>query len=150
MTTAELLTTLRDSLAADNTLVNWCVANLKARPTIQIDFDDQQEVENFPLVAFIQVSQDDGILAPRQKWTVNGSVFVKNSNRTKTTTNGCTLITHDGRLECESLREQVVLAIYRAKIGKVKMLGEVMSQTFHPRYISPFVIEFETTQTTMR
>ncbi len=146
MTTAELLTTLRDNLAGDDILKAWCVSNLSA-PTIQIDFDDQQEVEDFPLIAFVQISQDDGIVTARQVWTVNGSVFVKNVNRTKAIVNGCTTYTYDGRLECEGLREQVVAAIYRAKIGKVHVTSEAMSHSFHPRYVSPFILTIETIKT---
>ena len=147
MTTAELLTTLRDALAADDTLKAWCVATFSATPVFQIDFDDQQEVEDFPLVAFIQISQDDGIINPRQVWTVNGSVFVKNTARTKATVNGCTTYTYDGRLECESLREQVIEAVYRARIGKVLVASEAMSHSFHPRYVSPFILTIEAIKT---
>jgi len=146
MTTSEILTTLRDALAADDVFVAWCQDNIGSAPAIQIDFDDQQEIDDFPMVAFIQISQDDGLLGARQQWTVTGSVFVKNNGRTQTTSNGCKLITYDGRLECEGLREAAIAAIYRAKIGKIVIKGESMSHTYHPRYISPFIIQIETTK----
>ena len=143
MTTSELLTTLRDALAADDTLKSWCTSNIGSAPAIQIDFDDQLDIEDYPLIAFIQISHDDGIVSPRNIWTLNGSVFVKNSDRTETTTNGCKTITYDGRLDCEGLREQTIAAIYRAKVGKVTVQSEAMSHTFHPRYVSPFILTID-------
>ena len=147
MTTVELLEALRDSLAADDTLVDWCVANVGVKPTIQIDFDDQQEIESFPLISFVQISHDQAVTGPRDRWTVNGSVFVRNTAKVETTSNGCTLVTYSGRLDAEGLREQVLAAIYRAKVGNVTVKGEVMSHTYHPRYVSPFVIEIERPRT---
>ena len=144
MPTAELLTTIRDALAGDAALVAWCQTTFSATPVIQIDFDDQQDIEEFPLIALVQIGQEDGLMSPRKIWTINGTVFVRNTARAAATVNGCKTLTYTGRLEAEGLREQTVAALYRARIGKITVQGDAMSHTFHPKYVSPFIFTIET------
>jgi hypothetical protein len=143
----EVLESIRDGLAADATLVGWCQSEFGAAPTVQVDFDDQAEIEYFPLVALLNISQDQAVTAPRGVWTLNGACFVHNSGRTVAAAGAARTITYPGRIQAEGLREQVLAALYRLRLGKLAHQGEVMSHTFHPRYVSLFTLTLEVVRT---
>lgn len=143
MTTAEILIALRDGLAADATLKAWCETELGAAPTIQLGFDDEGEVDAFPMIAVTRPLQTDGVISPRQAWSFAVLCLAKNPDRTTATTAGCKTITYDGLLEVEGLREQAVAALFRLKLGQLKIRPQEIDHTYHPRYVAAFILDLE-------
>ncbi len=154
MDTATLLETVRDALAADVTLLAWCRDQLGAAPTIQLDFDEEQELDTdcYPFVGILTVQHDGDIQQRRNKFTLRMLAAVRKSDlngETRTVDLGGSsatvrVRTYTGRLQAEALREQVIAALYRARLGKVSIGSDDMSHTYHPRFYSPFTVTVET------
>lgn len=153
MTTAEMLEKVRDVVAQDADFVRFCRDQLGALPTVQIDFDEEQElgVECYPFIGILSVKHNQDIrrkdnsftlrilAAVRQPELLEEAVSVDlggESVEVKTRT-------YPGRLQAEALREQAMLALYRGKLGKVDTGSDDMSHTYHPKFYSPFTVTIE-------
>lgn len=153
MTTAEMLEKVRDVVAQDVDFVRFCRDQLGTLPTVQIDFDEEQElgVECYPFVGIMAVKHSGAIqqkeniftlrllAAVRQPDLIAASVAVDLGGeivQVKTRT-------YPGRLKAEALREQAILALYRGKLGKVDTNSDDMSHTYHPKFYSPFTVTIE-------
>ena len=149
MTTAEMLQKIQTSLATNDDFISWCVAELGAAPTIQIDFDDDQELPSdcYPFIGLLAITHDSRIQQRENQFTVRCLAAVKNSELEKTTTEtvgqSVNLRTFPGRLQAESLREQAISTLYRAQLGKVSVGSDDMSNTYHPKFYSPFTLTIE-------
>lgn len=142
MTSDQLLTTLQAALAADQILVDWCVANVGNQPTIQIDYDEDRQLESdlYPLVSLANIVGAGRIADPRKEWQLSILVAVRNAvvqDEVHGTT-GARVRTYAGRLLAEGLRDQVVEALYRAKIGRVAVKDDAGSRTYVPLFYTVF------------
>lgn len=150
MTTAELLERLQQILATDAELLTWCQQHLGALPTVQIDYDEEQELEAdcYPFLGILAVKHQGGINSPQQQWTVPMVAVVRRSELTAaivtTEIDGQSVEvrtrTFTGRLQAEGLREQAIAALYRGRLGKVQLDSENLSHTYHPKFLSPFTV----------
>lgn len=152
--TAALLEKIRDALAADTELIAWCSANLASTPTIQLDFDEEQELEAdcYPFVGVLTVQHDSDIHQRRATFTMRMLVAVRNSALNSEIASvdiagaptSVKVRTYPGRLQAESLREQVINALYRGQLGKVSIVSDDMSHTYIPKFYSPLTVTIET------
>lgn len=142
MTSDQLLTTLQTALAADQVLVDWCVANIGKQPTIQIDYDEDRQLDSdiYPLISLATIAGTGRIADPRKEWQLSILVAVRNAAVLDEIhgTTGARLRTYSGRLLAEGLRDQVVEALYRAKIGRVEVKDETGSRTYVPLFYAVF------------
>lgn len=153
MTTAHMLEKIRDALAADAEFIGYCVAELGSAPTIQLDFDEGQELEadNYPFVGIISVQHSADIRQQRHSFTLMMLAATRRADLNSTTqsveTSGGSVQvktrTYTGRLEAETLREQAIACLYRSQLGKVTINSEEMSHTYHPKFYSPFSVTIE-------
>jgi hypothetical protein len=154
MTTAELLEKVQQVLAEDLDLIAWCLANCEAPPTVQIDFDEQQELPDtcYPFIGILSVTHDNRIHQRSNIWTLRLVAAVRNGELEQHTTalelpDGesyqVKTRTYPGRLLAEGLREQAVISLYKGRLGKVTQGSDDMSHTYHPKFYSPFTITIE-------
>ncbi len=137
--TRKILTDMQQALAANTEFVNWCVAEFGRPPTIQIEVADLQSLDaaDFPFIGLFDVNQDSGMAAPRMEWSVKLLAGVSESELTAEVVNSCTLRAYTGRLQVEDLREQAVVALYRAALGaRITTDGASVPNQYHPRYYS--------------
>lgn len=154
MTTAELLEKVRDVLATDENLLRYCRDDIGVMPTIQIDFDEEQEldVDCYPFIGVLSVTHDGNIKQRRDTFTLRLMVATRKGDLTATTADvdldGATVTVkkraYPGRLQAETLREKAIEALYRGQIGKVTVGSDDMSHTYHPKFYSPFTVTIET------
>jgi len=133
MTTTELLTAIRDALAADTTISEWCTSEFSKSPTIFLGLDQQNPPPegDYPLIAILGVEQVRGDTNRDLEWNISLGVGVINS---EIVTSGVKK-TATGFLQCETLRELVENAVYRARIVPMESAGEASTVSYHPIYI---------------
>ncbi len=138
MTSDQLLITIQAILAADQVLVDWCLTNIGQVPTIQIDYDEDRQLddESYPLVSLATIAGAGRIADPLRNWQLGILVAVRDISVQVETdgTTGAKLRTYTGRLLVEGLRDQVVEALYRSRIGRVSVKDEAGSRTYVPRF----------------
>lgn len=155
--TAEMLTAVRNALAADVELVSWCVEKFGQPPTIQIDFDEEASIDadSYPFIGILAVAHHTAINAPEQGWTIPMLAAVRKPGVTVSSASldigadeavSVPLRTYEGRGLAETLREKALAALFRGRIGKITVAGDDMSHTYHPRFFSPFTINVTTQQ----
>lgn len=132
MDTQELLTAIRDALAADEALNAWCKAEFGKEPSILLGIDDKNRPpsQDYPLVAVVGVDQSRGQAGRENIWTIEIGVAVWNDEISET---GNTL-TRTGFLQAEKLRELAEDAVYLARILPQETHGESHSYSEHPVY----------------
>ncbi len=155
LTTAEILTTLQEALAADTVLATWCATNCGGAPTIQIDFSREEVLSDsiYPLIAFVAMEPDGGITRGncRLRLVVLICVLSAGSAAITEITNGVTgsrKRTYTGRVMVEGMRDQVEMALYRAatasKIGNVVIRDrDDGSRTDVPRFYALMDVEIK-------
>ena len=151
--TDAMLEKIQGVLAADAGFVGWCMAELGAAPTIQIDFDEEQELEAdcYPFIGVLAISHQGDIHRRDNVFTVRMIAAVKQAELTKETRSvmvdgtevSVNIRTYPGRLRAEALRERAILALYEGRLGKVTIGSEDMSHTYHPKFYSPFTLTIE-------
>lgn len=144
--TRNILAALQNALAADADLISWCQATFAAAPTIQIEVADLERLDDadFPFIGFFDIGQDEGIISPRQVWSIKLLVGARDPELTSATRNNCTLKAYSGRLAAEDLREMVAAALFRAALGcKITLDGSSIPNQFHPRYFSGVQLTIE-------
>lgn len=154
MTTAQLLESVQQALAGDAEFIAWCISHCGAPPTVQIDFDEQQELpENcYPFIGIVTVTHDNRIHQRTNAWTlrlvaaVRRGELVQQSRAVQMADGAAYDVktrTYPGRLLVESLREQAVLSLFQARLGKITQGSDDMSHTYHPKFYSPFTLTIE-------
>ena len=153
MQTDAMLQKIQNALASDVEFIAWCVATLGAAPTIQIDFDEEQEldVSCYPFVGILSVKHDGRIQQRENVYVVKIVAATRDSALTESAVtvaleSGDVSVktrTYPGRLQAEALREQAIFALYRGQLGKVDIGSDDMSHTYHPKFYSPFTITIE-------
>jgi hypothetical protein len=148
MTTQELLTAIRDALAADTALEAWCQEQFVKSATILLGLDERDPPgeNDYPLVAIVGCTQERGDMARELSWKVFVGVGVVNEEivietNTKTAT---------GLLQAEELRELAENAIYRARIASGASAGEASTESYYPLFVSYTTITFTALRTTQR
>lgn len=153
MTTADMLQTVQSRLAADPTLIRWCVDTLGQPPVIQLDFDESVRLDDptsgpgaelFPLICLMAVTHSSGIQQRSNRWGLSLLCAVRDSRQQRTVVrdsgHSVTTISYPGRLHAEGLREQVALAIYRIGLGKVDISSEAPGHSYHPNFFAPMTV----------
>ncbi len=139
METSQLLLDLQAALANDNDFVTWCQTSLGAKPTIQIELFNIEELKEAacPFIGFFEIFQEEGLINPRLTWDIKMIVGVHDVKMNKSELNGCVLNSYRGRLRAEDLRERVVDALYNAGIGcNIKIVSSPVTHQYHPRFYS--------------
>ncbi len=134
MDTQELLTAIRDALAADEALNAWCKAQFGTGATVFLGIDDASPPtpDDYPVVAVMGADQARGQAGLEHEWNVEIGVGVENS---KIDISG-DKITRTGLLQAEKLRELAEDAVYRARILPMETRSESFSEYRHPVYQS--------------
>jgi len=153
MTSDQLLTFIQSCLAGDQVLVDWCVANIGQKPSIQVDYDEDRQIddESYPLISLATVAGTGRIADPLRNWQLGILVAVRDASvqvETHSIT-GARLRTYTGRLLVEGLRDQVVESLYRAKIGRVSVKDEAGSRTYVPRFYAVLQADISNITTTL-
>jgi hypothetical protein len=154
VTTAQMLEKVQHALSTDTDLIRWCLENCDAPPTIQIDFDEQQELPDtcYPFVGILAVSHDNRIHQRSNIWTLRLVASVRHGELSQQTITvalpddesySVKKRTYPGRLLAEGLREQAVVSLFKAQLGKLTQGSDDMSHTYHPKFYSPFTITIE-------
>ena len=153
MRTDAMLLKIQSALAADADFIGWCVNELGRAPTIQIDFDEDQEldVDCYPAIVILAIKNSGDIRQLDNLFTVKMWSAVRKGDATEesqsVSVNGTDvtvkLRTYKGRLQAEALREHAMLSLYRAKLGKVEIDSDYLTKTYHPKFYSPFTVTIE-------
>jgi hypothetical protein len=151
--TAELLQKIQAALTADLDLLRYCRDEIGRLPTVQIDFDEEQEldVSCYPFIGILTVKPDTDIRNQTPITTLGMLAAVRNSavvvDSVAIELDGELVAvprrTYPGRLQAETLREKALLALFRAKLGKIVVSGDALSHTYHPKFYSPFTVTIE-------
>lgn len=153
MTTAEMLQKIQLSLATDPELVGYCVDALGSVPTIQIDFDEEQELDLdcYPFIGLLAPGHTGDIHRRENRFDLHVIVAVRKSDistqghsvpLTDRTVQSKTR-TYTGRLQAEDLREQTIAALYRGRLGKISVDSKPFEHTHYPKFYSPFTVIIE-------
>ena len=138
MTSDQLLIFIQSYLAGDQVLVDWCLDNIGQLPTIQVDYDEDRQLddESYPLISLATIAGSGRIADPLRNWQMGILVAVRDAAVSSSidAVTGARLRTYPGRLLVEGLRDQVVEALYRSKIGRVSVKDEAGSRTYVPRF----------------
>ena len=142
MTSDQLLIFIQSYLAGDQVLVDWCLDNIGQLPTIQVDYDEDRQLddESYPLISLATIAGSGRIADPLRNWQMGILVAVRDAAVSSSidAVTGARLRTYPGRLLVEGLRDQVVEALYRSKIGRVSVKDEAGSRTYVPRFYAVF------------
>lgn len=134
MNTVRLLETMRDVLAADPAIAEWCMLEFGKPPMVFLEIDQANppQAEDYPLIAILGVRQMRGDRLDKMEWEVDVGVGVI---QPEVIISGSTR-TFKGMLQAETLREHAENALYQARVSSLGSSGESMSDSMFPIFMS--------------
>lgn len=148
MTTSDLLTTVRDAIAADQNLAAWCLDHLGSAPTVWLGIDPAKppKEDDYPIVCVLGADQSRGDNRGEITWELQLGVGVINDEISESGQ----VRTFTGLLQAAALREQVEDAVYRARIAGVGSSGASAEEWYYPMFVAYSTIEVSALKTTRR
>ena len=139
MITVELIERIKNALADDEYIRNWCVQTFGRPHTVFIGIDSQnlpRPEDDYPFIAVLADGQIRGTSTRGVSWEIMLAVGV--SNREEVETDNVRIKT--GFSQVTALRELAEEAIYTARLGKTETRAAPVIRDGYPDFIVQFSI----------
>jgi hypothetical protein len=132
ITTADMLVSVRNAIAADTALIVWCQANYAKAPAVYLGFDDDDPPDSthYPLIQIINAVRQRGADKHRSVWDVEISIFIENTGKVSVSGG----VTYTGFLHAETLKELVENALYKSKMAHIDSTGASATFSSYPEF----------------
>lgn len=148
LATATLLTLIRDAIASDADLSQWCYTKYGRRPTVcvGVDMENPPGAADYPVVVIEDITETRGNAQNILSWVVSIGVGIMDETITTAavTTPGAkpeddpvllsTTKTLAGLSDVETFREQIEALLVRSRFAKITFTTESAAINLYPEF----------------